>query len=67
MAEELKTERLNLILTPEEMNRLQELASKNTGNNKSFMIRLLIDKAWEQPRKFGLHDPKVQALVVGAM
>mgnify|MGYP006921357032 CR=1 FL=1 len=64
MTEEKKSERLNLILTPEEMTKLQDLADENTGKNKSFMIRLLIERAWEQPRKFGFHDPKADALAV---
>lgn len=62
MAEELKTERLNLILRPDEMNKLQELADENSGTNKSFLIRLLIQRAWQEPEKFGLHDPKEEAL-----
>ena len=64
MTEELKTERLNLILTPDEMNKLQELADENTGKNKSFMIRLLIERAWEQPKKLGFRVPKANATIL---
>jgi hypothetical protein len=61
MTEELKTERLNLILTPTEMDKLQELADANTGKNKSLMARMLIELAWDRPKKLGLHLPKVES------
>lgn len=62
MTEELKTERMNLVLTPEEMDKLQELADANTGKNKSMLVRVLIELAWENPSRFELHLPKVVAL-----
>jgi len=65
MTEELKTQRLNLILSPAEMQRLGELADANTGKNKSMLVRQLLELAWERPEKFQLHVPKVEA--VGAM
>lgn len=60
--ETLKTERVNLVLTPEEMERLRELADLNTGKNMSMMLRELLNRAWERPRALGLHAPKVGAL-----
>jgi predicted DNA-binding protein len=58
----LKTERVNLVLTPEEMERLQELADANTGKNMSMLLRELLNRAWERPKALGLHPPKAVAL-----
>ena len=61
MTEELKTERMNLVLTPEEMEKLQELADANTEKNKSMLVRVLIELAWENASRFLLHLPKAVA------
>lgn len=58
----LKNERINLVLTEEEMQRLEELAAVNAGENKSKMIRDLINLAWQNPEGLGLFDPKRVAL-----
>lgn len=60
--EDLKTERVNLVLTPEEMERLRELADANTGKNMSLLMRELLNRAWEKPKSLGLHAPKIVAL-----
>lgn len=57
-----KSERINLVLSPEEMQRLEELAAVNAGENKSKMIRDLINLAWKFPDALGLYDPKAHAL-----
>lgn len=57
-----KTERVNIVLTPEEMIRLQELASHNTGGNMSLMLRELVNRTWEKPKALEFHTPKVDAL-----
>lgn len=57
-----KSERINLVLSPEEMQRLEELAAANAGENKSKMIRDLINLAWQHPEGLGLYDPKSIAL-----
>ena len=56
--------RLNLKLTIEEMQKLQELAAANAGRNNSLMIRELIKLAWERPNTLGLYAPKAGALAV---
>lgn len=58
----IKSERVQLILTEEEMRRLEELAAVNAGENKSKMIRDLINLAWQNPTALGLFDPKRVAL-----
>lgn len=61
-----KTERVNIVLTPEEMLRLQELANHNTGKNMSLLLRELVNRAWEKPNALGFHAPKENALIVTA-
>lgn len=58
----IKSERVQLILTEEEMQRLEELAAVNAGENKSKMIRDLINLAWRNPEGLNLFDPKRVAL-----
>jgi hypothetical protein len=58
----IKSERVQLILTEEEMQRLEELAAVNAGENKSKMIRDLINLAWQNPAGLNLFDPKRVAL-----
>lgn len=58
-----KTERLNLVLTPEEMKKLEELAEANAGENKSLMVRKLISLAWLNPTVLDLNIPKAAALI----
>lgn len=58
----IKSERVQLILTEEEMRKLEELAATNAGENKSKMIRDLINLAWQHPEGLGLFDPKRVAL-----
>lgn len=59
-----KDERVNLVLTPEERFRLEELAEANTGENISLMIRRLINLAWTKPSALELHAPKEDAVTV---
>lgn len=51
-------ERFQIAMTPEEKEKLEELAAANTGYNKSLLLRKLIELAWESPKKFDLHPPK---------
>lgn len=62
MEEMKKDQRLNLMLTEEEMNRLEELAATNAGKNKSMMVRELINLGWEKYQRLDLNPPKVEAL-----
>lgn len=59
-----KEKRLQVALTEEDLSRLQELANENTAENKSYLIRQLIEMAWENPKRFGLRLPKAAALAV---
>lgn len=65
MEDTKKEKRLNLKLTVEEMQRLQELAAANAGHNNSLMVRELINLAWAKHKSLGLHAPKVMAVAVG--
>lgn len=58
----MKNERINLVLSEEEMKRLEDLAAVNAGENKSKMIRDLINLAWHNPEGLNLFDPKRVAL-----
>ena len=58
----IKSQRVQLILTEEEMQRLEDLAAVNAGDNKSKMIRDLINLAWHNPEGLNLFDPKRVAL-----
>lgn len=53
-----KTERLNLVLTPEEFERLASLADANTGGNKSLLVRTLINLVFMNPGAVGLYAPQ---------
>lgn len=69
MTEEVRyEERLQVVMSTDDLQKLAELAEANTGENKSMMIRRLIALAWDKHRALGLHPPKVWPLVpsVGA-
>ena len=51
------SERLNLMLAPEEMTKLEALAAANAQNNKSLMVRQLIDLAITKRHELNLHAP----------
>lgn len=55
--EEQKSERLQFSMTITDRERLEALAKANTGENLSYMIRVLISKAWGNPQLFGLIQP----------
>ncbi len=52
-----KTERFNLVLTPEEENRLRRLAAANAEGNRSMLFRRLLADVWANPKKFGYRKP----------
>lgn len=52
-----KSERFNLVLTPEEENRLRRLAAANAEGNRSMIFRRLLAEVWANPKKFGLRKP----------
>ena len=56
--EKLKDQRLQIILTNEEVEKIVALAETNTGENKSLLIRRLINMAFAKPQAFELHPPK---------
>lgn len=60
-----KPERFQLALTKEDYERLQKLADENSATNKSYLVRQLIEMAWNDPDKFGLRVPKASALALG--
>jgi hypothetical protein len=55
--------RLQIALTSEEKDRLQELANVNTGENMSLLVRRMLELAWSSPESLGLYPPKGVALV----
>lgn len=61
-----KTERLNLVLTPEEFERLAALADANTGGNKSLLVRTLINLVFMNPGSIGLYAPKAEDKIAKA-
>lgn len=52
-----KTERLNLLLTPEEQTRLRRLAAANTEGNRSMIVRQMLALVWENPKRYGYRKP----------
>lgn len=60
----LMTERLFIVMEEGTRDNLSALAAANTGENKSYLIRMLIDAAHNSPEKFGLRPPiKMQRIV----
>ena len=55
------TERIQAVMSAEDAEKLVLLTSANTGNNKSLLIRRLIRMAYQQPKRFGLHPPRLQS------
>lgn len=60
--DKLKDQRLQIILTREEMEKTLALAETNAGDNKSLLIRKLINAAFDNPQLFGLYPPKKKVL-----
>jgi len=54
------TERVQAVMSAEDLEKLALLTKANTGNNKSLLIRQLIRQAYQQPKRFGLHPPKTK-------
>lgn len=42
---------------PEEWKWLEALADANTGGNQSMLLRKLLQRAYESPKRFGFHPP----------
>lgn len=58
MTEETRyEERLQVVLSADDLQKLEQLAEANTGENKSMMVRRLITLAWRKPQTLGLHPP----------
>jgi hypothetical protein len=61
MEDRTMSERLQVVMSEDELAKLLELAEANAGSNKSLMIRKLINLAWENHATMGLYTPKVYA------
>lgn len=57
-------QRLQIVLSKEQLEQLELLVEENTPENKSLFVRRLIDAAWENPKKLGLRVPKVDTLTL---
>ena len=57
----LKDQRLQIILTSEEVDKVIALAETNAGDNKSLMIRKMINAIYENPEDHGFYPPKKKA------
>jgi hypothetical protein len=54
----LMNERVQAIMSSDDLQRLDLLAQENAGENRSLMLRKLIRLAYENPELLGLHTPK---------
>lgn len=57
-------ERVQLTISKEQLRRLEILAEENTPENKSLLVRRLIDNAWENPEGANLRIPKRDTLTL---
>lgn len=57
-----KDQRVQLVMSEQEVERLRALAEANTGENISMMIRRLVNLAYLMPEALSLHAPKADAL-----
>jgi hypothetical protein len=56
--------RLQIVLSEEQLAQLEILTEENTPENKSLLVRRLIERAWGNPRDFGLRIPKADTLTL---
>ena len=50
--------RLNFVASKDTERKLEKLAKSNTNGNASMFLRMLIDRAYAAPVKFGVNPPK---------